>query len=173
LEDDSFEDDVVTQFRLFLKTAFGELHYEQNISLIESILGKDLRKYFAKDFYPDHLQKYQNRPIYWMCTSPSGKFKALFYVHRYKPSLFATLRSQYLISYREKLEARIEAMVATGAGNPEPLRSTLVELSDFDQKVIHNLSIKSINLNTDDGVKVNYGKFGKALHVIKGIKNDD
>lgn len=173
LDDDSFEDDVVSQFRLFMKAAFGEDHYDENIRTVESILGKDIRKYFAKDFYTDHLQRYQNRPIYWMCSSPTGKFKALFYVHRYKPSLFASLRSQYLISYQEKLESRIRTIVETGVGNPDNLRSTLVELTEFDKKVIHSLAIKNTNLDLNDGVLANYSKFGKAMHPIKGMKNDD
>jgi hypothetical protein len=173
LEDDSFEDDVISRFREFIRVAFGEADYEENMAYIERKLEKDIRKYFSREFYLDHLKRYKNRPIYWLSSSSNGKFKALFYIHRYKASLFSTMRTDYLLTYKEKIESRIDNFVLSGLGNPEPLRVTLAEINEFDQNIMHKLASKRISIDLDDGVKENYRKFGEALFPIKGMKNDD
>jgi hypothetical protein len=85
LEGEWFTDDIVGRFKVFLKAAFGEEHFEENLKYIEDTIGKDIRKYFVKDFYNDHIKRYKKRPIYWMFSSPKGHFKALIYMHRYHP----------------------------------------------------------------------------------------
>jgi type II restriction/modification system DNA methylase subunit YeeA len=85
LEGEWFADDIVSRFCEFLKVAFGTEKYSENISFIEEALGKDLRVYFLKDFYNDHVKRYKKRPIYWLFSSPKGSFNALIYMHRYTP----------------------------------------------------------------------------------------
>ena len=92
VDGDWFEDDIVQGFRLFLRTVFGEQHFEDNLRFVNKTLGiKNLRDYFIKTtgrgsaskFYDDHVQRYKKRPIYWLFASPRGSFNALIYMHRY------------------------------------------------------------------------------------------
>jgi hypothetical protein len=85
LEDEWFEDDITGRFYAFLKATFGEADFSRNLAFVEACLGKPLRKYFARDFYKDHISRYKKRPIYWMFSSPEGHFRALIYLHRYTP----------------------------------------------------------------------------------------
>ncbi|MCK9247209.1 MAG: BREX-1 system adenine-specific DNA-methyltransferase PglX, partial [Anaerolineaceae bacterium] len=90
LDGDWFTDDIAERFRKFLRVAFGEEHYEANLKFVEKALGKngkarDIRDYFLKDFYSDHVKRYKKRPIYWLFSSPKGSFNALIYMHRYRP----------------------------------------------------------------------------------------
>ena len=86
LDADWFADDITDRFRLFLRVTFGEAHFRENLQFIEDALGKDIRKYFTRDFYASHVQRYKKRPIYWMFSSPKGTFNALIYMHRYRPT---------------------------------------------------------------------------------------
>ena len=84
VDGDWFEDDIVARFRQFLRVAFGEQYFEENLRFVTEALGvKDLRDYFVKSFYKDHVQRYKKRPIYWLFSSPKGSFNALIYMHRY------------------------------------------------------------------------------------------
>jgi len=77
LDGDWFNDDVTERFRKFLRVTFGEEHFQENLRFIETALGKNVQKYFTKDFYADHVKRYKKRPIYWMFASPKGSFQAL------------------------------------------------------------------------------------------------
>lgn len=105
VDDGWFEDDVVEQFRRFLKVAYGTEHFEENLRFVEASLGvKTLRDYFItksgrSKFYDDHLKRYKKRPIYWMFSSPKGSFNALIYMHRYTPSTVSTVLNEYLREY--------------------------------------------------------------------------
>ena len=73
VDGDWFEDDIVARFRQFLRAAFGEQHFEENLRFVTESLGvKNLRDYFVKSFYKDHVQRYKKRPIYWLFSSPKG-----------------------------------------------------------------------------------------------------
>jgi type II restriction/modification system DNA methylase subunit YeeA len=90
LDENWFPDDITERFRLFLRVSFGEAHFRENLKFIEDSLGKDIRKYFTKDFYADHVKRYKKRPIYWMVSSPKGTFNALIYMHRYRGDTVST-----------------------------------------------------------------------------------
>ncbi|MBQ6247277.1 MAG: BREX-1 system adenine-specific DNA-methyltransferase PglX, partial [Kiritimatiellae bacterium] len=122
LDADWFEDDVVTRFHAFLRAAFGEASFHANIAWLEDALGKDLRTYFVKDFYADHVQRYQKRPIYWLFSSRKGAFQALVYLHRYRPDTPGRVLG-YLRSYIAKVAARIEALDRIAA-DPSAARGT-------------------------------------------------
>ena len=107
LDGDWFTDDITERFRQFLRIAFGEAHYEENLAFIEAAMGKDVRKYFLKDFYNDHLRRYKKRPIYWLFSSPKGSFNALIYLHRYRPDTVSVVL-QYLRDFRKNLAARLD-----------------------------------------------------------------
>jgi hypothetical protein len=104
VDGDWFEDDIVARFRQFLRAAFGDQHFEENLQFVTESLGvKNLRDYFLKSFYKDHVQRYKKRPIYWLCSSPKGSFNALIYMHRYTPSTVSTVLNEYLREFQAKL----------------------------------------------------------------------
>ncbi len=176
LEGEWFVDDIVSRFCEFLKVAFGAEKYSENISFIEEALGKDLRAYFLKDFYNDHVKRYKKRPIYWLFSSPKGSFNALIYMHRYTPDTVSILLNGYLREYVHKLRAKVtqlEHQLGSGSLSErekmltrkeiERLKDIISELEAWESKVILPLAEKRLEIDLDDGVKVNYGKFGEAL----------
>jgi len=182
LDGDWFADDIVARFKQFLKVTFGEPNYEENLRFIEEALGKDLRRYFLKDFYKDHVQMYKKRPIYWLFSSPKGSFNALIYMHRYTQDTVSVVLNQYLREFKEKLGAhrkRLEAVVADSSTTSrekaqtlkerESVSLVLQELKDYEEHILFPLAAQRININLDDGVKVNYPKFGDALAKIPGL----
>lgn len=183
VDGDWFEDDIATRFRQFLRIAFGEQHFEENLRFVTEALGvKDLRDYFVKSFYKDHVQRYKKRPIYWMFSSPKGSFNALIYMHRYTPSTVSTVLNEYLREFKAKLEAtRVQQeRLAAGGGTPrqqasaqkeaDRIRTMLVELDEYEHDVLYPLASQQIEIDLDDGVRVNYPKFGAALKKIPGLE---
>ena len=85
LEGEWFEDDIAERFKDFLKVTFGEENFEENLAFLEEAIGRDLRGFFVRDFYNEHVKMYKKRPIYWLFSSPKGSFNALIYMHRYTP----------------------------------------------------------------------------------------
>lgn len=186
VDGDWFEDDVVAKFRQFLRAAFGERHFEENLRFVTESLGvKDMRDYFVKSFYRDHLQRYKKRPIYWLFSSPKGSFNALIYMHRYTPSTVSTVLNEYLREYAAKLRASLEQQerLATGGGSPreqaaalkeaDRLRKVLTELEEYEHDVLYPLASQQLAIDLDDGVKANYPKFGAALKRIAGLEASD
>jgi hypothetical protein len=182
LDGDWFPDDVTERCRRFLRVTFGEEHYADNLAFIEAALGKDLRKYFIRDFYADHVKRYKKRPIYWLFTSPKGTFNALIYLHRYRPDTVSVVL-QYLRDFRQKLAARLDQLqhlvVGTAASQGEKTRANkaidvikkqLLELEDYERDTLYPLATEQIALDLDDGVKVNYLKLGPALKKIVGLE---
>ncbi|MFE4381233.1 BREX-1 system adenine-specific DNA-methyltransferase PglX [Streptomyces cyaneofuscatus] len=183
VDGDWFEDDAVARFRQFLRAAFGEQHFEENLRFVTESLGvKDLRDYFVKLFYKDHVQRYKKRPIYWMFSSPKGSFNALIYMHRYTPSTVSTVLNEYLREYKAKLEASRQhhERLSTGTGTPrenaaaqkevDRLRKVLLELEEYEHDVLYPLATQQMQIDLDDGVKANYPKLGAALKKIPGLE---
>lgn len=186
LNENWFEDDIVERFQKFLRVTFGEQHYKENLEFIENAIGKNLRKYFTKDFYDYHVRRYKKRPIYWMFSSPKGTFNALIYMHRYRPDTASVVLNDYLRDFRTKLEAKKadceQTQISTSASEAEKVRATkeidklkimIDELNHWEKDVLHPLATQRIEIDLDDGVKVNYPKFGAALKPIKGLEAND
>jgi len=186
VDGDWFEDDIVTRFRRFLRTAFGERNLEDNLRFVTETLGvNNLRDYFLKSFYKDHVQRYKKRPIYWQFSSPKGSFNTLIYMHRYTPSTGSTVLNEYLRPFQAKLTASRQNYERLAVGAPpreraaaekevERLRKVLLELDAYERDILYPLATAQIEIDLDDGVKINYPKFGKALKVIPGLEaNDD
>ena len=182
LDGDWFTDDIAERFRKFLRVAFGEEHYEENLRFIEKAMGKDIRKYFLKDFYNDHVKRYKKRPIYWLFSSPKGSFNALIYLHRYRPDTASVVLNGYLREFRTKLTSRrenLEQVSISTSASPgektkaikeiEQLKKMIAELEDYDRDVLYPLATKQLAIDLDDGVKTNYPKFGSALKKIPGL----
>lgn len=172
VEGDWFEDDIVERFRQFLRAAFGEQSFEENLRfVIESLGVKNLREYFVRSFYKDHVQRYKKRPIYWLFSSPKGSFNALIYMHRYTPSTVSTVLNEYLREFQAKIKASLEqAERANNAKEEERLRKILLELDEYEHDVLYPLASQNIAIDLDDGVKANYPKFGTALKKIPGLE---
>lgn len=181
LDGEWFADDVTERFRSFLRVTFGEEHYEENLAFIEQSLGKDVRKYFIKDFYADHVKRYKKRPIYWLFASPKGTFSALIYLHRYRPDTVSVVL-QYLRDFRKKLAARLDYLQQVGISTSasqgektralkeiETLKKQLMELDDYERDTLYPLATEQVLLDLDNGVKVNYLKLGPALKKIVGL----
>jgi hypothetical protein len=194
VDDGWFEDDIVEYFRKFLRTAFGAESFEENLRFVEESLGvKTIRDYFiAKSnpsgknvarsrFYDDHVQRYKKRPIYWMFSSPKGSFNALVYMHRYTPSTVSTVLNEYLREYRAKLEVALQRAEEASAGGAsakaqkeaDRLRTILAELRDYEHDVLYPLDIQRVEIDLDNGVRVNYPKFYPALRKLTGLEASD
>ncbi len=178
LDGEWFNDDIVAQFRKWLEVTYGRETLDENVRFIEGALGKDLRKYFVKDFYKDHCATYQvtgsgKRPIYWMFSSPKGGFQALVYMHRYTPSTVGQILTGYLREYREKLNASIGVLDqsdrAADNRQADKYRSAVDELDAWERDVIYPLANEHLAIDLDDGVKKNYNKFPRALAKVAGL----
>jgi hypothetical protein len=191
LDGDWFADDITLRFRQFLRVAFGDEHYEGNLAFIEQALnlkGKrnySLRDYFLGEFYADHVKRYKKRPIYWLFSSPKGSFNALIYMHRYRPDTVSVVL-RYLRDFGKKVadekdrqaSASISPAVSQGdrtraLKETDRLNKVLAELDDYERDVIYPLATQQIEIDLDDGVKVNYLKFGAALKKIVGLDAKD
>lgn len=171
VDGDWFEDDIVERFRQFLRAAFGEQHFEENLQFVTKSLGvKHLRDYFVKSFYKDHVKRYKKRPIYWLFSSPKGSFNALIYMHRYTPSTVSTVLT-YLREYVTKLESALQQAERAGnAKEADRLRKILVELNEYEHDTLFPKASENVVIDLDDGVKVNYPKFGAALKKIPELE---
>jgi hypothetical protein len=182
LEDDYFKDDIASRFVQFVKTTFGEEDLSENIRFIENSLGTTLRKYFVKGFYEDHIKRYKKRPIYWMVASPKKGFMSLIYMHRYTPDVFAIVQNEYLREYITKLEsskstnhhiADDESNSATQRKQADKnivnINKKLDEIIKFDREILTVYAQDKIDIDLDDGVKVNYCKFKDILFPISGL----
>ena len=183
----AFDNDIVTKVIEFVEALYGKENLNKNLEFICEALGRKesekyedtLRNYFIKDFYTDHLQRYQKRPIYWLMNSgKKNGFSALIYLHRYEKNSIARVRTEYLIPYQDKLEnlRKFYENISFEGGTSshekkqaekslKELDAMLKELKDYANEVKHISELK-IDLDLDDGVKVNYEKFGKILKKI-------
>ena len=184
-----FEDDAANRIREFLLAVWGAETLEENMSWLAESLGKKgnetpeetIRRYLSGSFFKDHCSTYKKRPIYWLFSSgKQGAFQALVYLHRYHEGTLARMRSEYVVPLTGKIQSRIEmltkdaeAATVTAARNKlnkeiESLRKKHVELLSYDEKLRHYADMR-ITLDLDDGVKVNYGKFGDLLAEVKAV----
>ncbi len=183
-DDDYFEDDLTGKFVEFVAAVYGQDTLEENLKFIADALGgkgtprEVIREYFLTGFYADHLKIYQKRPIYWLFDSgKKNGFKALIYVHRYQRDLLARMRTDYVHEqqerYRTQLAHLADELDHASTSDRVKLNKQLKKLQDqslelqkYEEK-IHHLADQNIELDLDDGVKVNYAKFGDVLAKIK------
>jgi len=184
-----FEDDAANRIREFLLAVWGAETLNENMAWLAESLGmkgnetpeETIRRYLASSFFKNHLQTYKKRPIYWLFSSgKQGAFQALVYLHRYHEGTLARMRAEYVVPLTSKIQSRIEMLTkdaevatVTSARNKinkeiEVLRKKHVELLAYDEKLRHYADMR-IQLDLDDGVKVNYGKFGDLLAEVKAV----
>ena len=180
-DEEYLEADIISRLCDWLKAAYGADTLEENLDFIAEALGgkgnssrEIIRNYFLKDFFKDHCKTYQKRPIYWLFDSgKQNGFKALIYLHRYTPDTIGNLRVDYLHKMQRVYESEINRMqdmidhstnareVAASTKRKEKLQKQLKECRDYDEMIAH-LALSRIELDLDDGVKVNYEKIQTA-----------
>lgn len=177
-DEEYFSDDIVGRFVEFVKTVYGVEALEENLDFIANALGNKgdtsrdvIRNYFLKDFYTDHLKVYQKRPIYWLFDSgKQNGFKALIYMHRYDADTVGRVRTDYLHRAQKYVETAMQSAQYTidnASSASEKSKATkavtkytkqLAEMKIYDEAIAH-IANKRIEIDLDDGVKVNYEKF--------------
>ena len=184
-----FDDDAAHRLIEFISVAWDEGHLEANLTFLADNLSpkknessrETLRRYLCDSFFKDHLQTYKKRPIYWLFSSGKQKaFQCLVYLHRYNEGTLSRMRSEYVIPLQGKMAARLETLqqgigAATSTAHQRrldrergSLESRQAELLAFDEKLRHYAD-RRISLDLDDGVKVNYGKFGDLLAEVNDV----
>ena len=171
--DTVFTDNAGERFREFLKVALGEDTLTENLNFIEGALGKDIDTYFVKDFWKDHLSRYQRRPIYWLFASKKGAFQCITYMHRMNPYTVEQIRNKYLLPHIEYLGTRIAEMESRAATlstkerkDMTKLQKDLEECREYHDR-LHLIADKQIDFDLDDGVVVNYAKFEDVVVKLK------
>lgn len=171
--DTVFTDNAGERFREFLKVALGEDTLTENLNFIEAALGKDIDTYFVKDFWKDHLSRYQRRPIYWLFASKKGAFQCITYMHRMNPYTAEQIRNKYLLPHIEYLGTRIAEMESRAATlstkerkDMTKLQKDLEECREYHDR-LHLIADKQIDFDLDDGVVVNYAKFEDVVVKLK------
>ncbi|MGG8127117.1 BREX-1 system adenine-specific DNA-methyltransferase PglX [Klebsiella aerogenes] len=193
-----FEDDIAARVVEFVRIVWGVEHLEENLQFIADSLclaaikpvkkggetsRETIRRYLSTQFFKDHLKTYKKRPIYWLFSSGKEKaFESLVYLHRYNETTLPRMRTEYVTPLLGQMDSRIdrlrlqqneaETAEAKRIGKEiDSLTKQLTELRSFDDQLKHYADMK-IQLDLDDGVKVNYGKFGTLLAEVKTITGD-
>lgn len=193
-DEEYFQDDIVGRLVEFVRTVYGSDTLEENLDFIANALGNKgstsrevIRNYFLNDFIKDHIKTYQKRPIYWMFDSgKQNGFKALVYMHRWNADTTGNVRVEYLHRVQRVYESEIARMqdtidnssnareISAAQKRKDKLTKQLKESKDYDAKIAH-LALSRIDIDLDDGVKVNYEKVqtgpdGKKIEILTGIK---
>ena len=168
-----FADNATIRFKQWLVAAFGEETLVENLNFIEKCLGKSIDDYFVKDFWKDHKKMYQNRPIYWLFSSKKGAFQCLTYMHRMDAYTAERIRTKYLLPHIEwliqkqgEMEANAANLNARERKELDNIGKQIEECREYHDR-LHVIADKQIAFDLDDGVVVNYAKFGDVLAKIK------
>jgi hypothetical protein len=171
--DCGFDDNGVLRFTEFLRVAFGEKELTENLNFVEKCLGKSIEDYLKKDFWKDHKKMYQNRPISWLFSSKKGAFQVLAYMHRMNPYTVEQIRNKYLLPHIDYLTKKIdememkEATLSTSERRTlQKLKTDLAECQEYHER-LHLVADQQIGFDLDDGVVVNYAKFGDVVSKLK------
>lgn len=172
-DDSPFSDNAVARIVEFVKTVFGADTQVENLNYMEAALGKSLTAYMQKDFWKYHKKMYQNRPIYWLFSSKKGAFQCLVYMHRMTPYTAERIRTKYLLPYIEWLMQKQSEMEENAANlttaerrELDRLNTQIAECREYHDR-LHEVADQQIAFDLDDGVVVNYAKFGDVLQKIK------
>lgn len=195
-DEEYFEDDIVGLFCAWLKKVYGEDTLEENLDFIANALGNKgktsrevIRNYFLTDFIKEHIKTYQKRPIYWLFDSgKQNGFKALVYMHRWNADTIGNVRVEYLHRIQRVYEKEITRMqeiidnshdnkeISNATKRKEKLQKQIKETKDYDAKIAH-LALSRIDIDLDDGVKVNYEKVqtadGKKMQILAKIQEEN
>lgn len=171
--DCGFSDNAPLRIADFVRIAFGEETQVENLNYMEQCLGKTLEQYFVKDFWKDHKKMYQNRPIYWLFASKKGTFQVIAYMHRMNAYTVERIRAKYLLPFIEHLEQEIKKLdmrraelTTKESKQLQTLQKQLDECREYHER-LQVVAEQAISFDLDDGVVVNYAKFGDILAKLK------
>lgn len=193
-----FDDDITTRVREFVRCVWGEEHLQENLDFIAESLRlyavkerrgesatETIRRYFSTQFWKDHLKTYKKRPIYWLFSSGKEKaFECLVYLHRYNESTLARMRTEYVVPLLARYQSNIDLLAERSLNTTSTAEKTALkkeetaltrkfnELRSFDDRLRHYADMR-ISIDLDDGVKVNYGRFGDLLADVKAITGNN
>ncbi|MBN6239283.1 BREX-1 system adenine-specific DNA-methyltransferase PglX, partial [Escherichia coli] len=194
MDSDWFDDDVTARVKEFVRTVWGEEHLQDNLNFIAESLclyaikpkkGESsldtIRRYLSTQFWKEHMKMYKKRPIYWLFSSGKEKaFECLVYLHRYNEGTLSRMRTEYVVPLLARYQGNIDLVndqlksAESGATTTrlkkelDGLTKKFNELRNFDDRLRHYADMR-ITIDLDDGVKVNYGKFGDLLADVKAI----
>ncbi|HDZ9833453.1 TPA: BREX-1 system adenine-specific DNA-methyltransferase PglX [Yersinia enterocolitica] len=194
MDSDWFDDDVTARVKEFVSTVWGEKYLQENLAFIAESLclyaikpkkGESsldtIRRYLSTQFWKDHMKMYKKRPIYWLFSSGKEKaFECLVYLHRYNDATLSRMRTEYVVPLLARYQGNIDLVsdelksAESGAATTrlkkelDGLTKKFNELRNFDDRLRHYAD-RRITIDLDDGVKVNYGKFGDLLADVKAI----
>ncbi len=168
-----FADNATIRFKTWLSKTFGSEMLVENLNFIEKYLKMSIDDYFVKNFWKDHKKMYQNRPIYWLFSSKKGAFQCLAYMHRMDAYTVERIRTKYLLPHIEWLMQK-QGELETNAANLNSVErkqldnivKQIAECREYHDR-LHVIADQQIAFDLDDGVVVNYGKFGDVLAKIK------
>ena len=168
-----FADNATVRFKKWLTVVLGEDRLVENLNTVEAALGKSIDDFFVKDFWKYHKKMYQNRPIYWLFSSKKGAFQCIAYMHRMTPYTAEQIRTKYLLPHIEWLVQKQNEMEENAANlstaerrELDRLTTQIAECREYHDR-LHEVADKQIAFDLDDGVVVNYAKFGDVLHKLK------
>lgn len=168
-----FADNATIRFKKWLTVVLGEDRLVENLNTVEAALGKTIDQFFVKDFWKYHKKMYQNRPIYWLFSSKKGAFQCIAYMHRMTPYTAEQIRTKYLLPHIEWLVQKQSEMEENAANlstaerrELDRLTTEIAECREYHDR-LHEVADKQIVFDLDDGVVVNYAKFGDVLQKLK------
>ena len=171
--DSGFSDNASNRFADFVRIALGDAKHVENLNFVEKCLGKSVEQYFVKDFWKDHKKMYQNRPIYWLFASKKGAFQCIAYMHRMNAYTAERIRTKYLLPHIEWLMQKQSEMEENAANlstaerkKLDSIRKQIDECREYHDS-LHVIADQQIGFDLDDGVVVNYAKFGDVLAKLK------
>lgn len=166
-------DNATVRFKKWLTIVLGEERLVENLNTVEAALGKTIDDFFVKDFWKYHKKMYQNRPIYWLFSSKKGAFQCIAYMHRMTPYTAEQIRTKYLLPHIEWLVQKQSEMEENAANlstaerrELDRLTAQIAECREYHDR-LHEVADKQIAFDLDDGVVVNYAKFGDVLQKLK------
>jgi DNA-binding protein Fis len=103
-------------------------------------------------------------------------------MHRYTPDTGSNILNKYLKEFIGKLNTRKEHLVRvmeTGSASDKSkaikesdnIQKMLVELHEYERDILYPLATERMEIDLDDGVLVNYNKFGKAVKEVNGLND--
>lgn len=168
-----FTDAATKRFKTWLSVTFGEESLVDNLNFIEKCLGKTLDQYFVKEFWKDHKKMYQNRPIYWLFSSKKGAFQCIAYMHRMNPYTAEFIRTKYLLPHIEwlvnkqnEMQENYTSLSSSERKELDSIVKQIAECREYHDR-LHVIADQQIDFDLDDGVIVNYAKFGDVLGKLK------
>ena len=171
--DSDFPDNASNRFADFVRIALGDAKHVENLNYVEKCLGKSVEQYFVKDFWKDHKKMYQNRPIYWLFASKKGAFQCIAYMHRMNAYTAERIRTKYLLPHIEWLLQKQSEMEENAANlstaerkKLDSIHKQIDECREYHDR-LHVVADEQIAFDLDDGVVVNYAKFGDVVQKIK------